>query len=477
MRDLLVALFVIAALPVSFKRPVVGLLTFSLLAYMRVQDLAWGFARFERWSFYVALAMIAGWAFQREKHPPIWTFRTGLLIFLPIWMFIGLVKAVGMEAFETANYIEYVKIIGIAVFTTMVIRRREHLRAFMWVVGGSFAFFGLKNGIAAVVSGGSLHIIQGPGGMLEDNNDFALALVMSIPIIIGLATSETNPYFRRWLKIFVPFTMLAVFATRSRGGFLSAAFGAVILVWRSKNRIGGLLVLGLGAVVGLLALPSEMFERLQTLTNVEEDGSAMGRIAAWKVAGAMIEDKPIFGVGFEQFQRNYLVYGARVHERAEGTRVAHNAYLQIWSECGTPAFLAYVLLLVMSVLAIQKLRRDANKIYARSWILSYCTALEGAFLTFMLGSTFLNRAHFDLIYHYFAIVMVFERIARAEMANPLGEYDRKKTGIGGTLRRLQGHGFRRRPGAGRGFRTTDLSPPPFRGGGGTSSFASQERGV
>ena len=63
MRDLLVALFVLGALPVSFKRPAAGMLTFSLLAYMRIQDLTWGFARDQRWSLYVALAMLAGWIF------------------------------------------------------------------------------------------------------------------------------------------------------------------------------------------------------------------------------------------------------------------------------------------------------------------------------------------------------------------------------------------------------------------------------
>ncbi|MEM7518411.1 MAG: DUF5935 domain-containing protein, partial [Planctomycetota bacterium] len=101
MRDLFVALLVLTALPISFKRPVVGILMFSLLAYMRVQDLAWGFARFERWSLYVALAMLAGYAAQREKHGPIWTFRTGLLLFMPVWTFLGLIVAIGAKAFQS----------------------------------------------------------------------------------------------------------------------------------------------------------------------------------------------------------------------------------------------------------------------------------------------------------------------------------------------------------------------------------------
>jgi len=464
MRDLLVALFVLGMLPVSFKRPVIGLLMFSLLAYMRIQDLTWGFARFERWSFYVAIAMTAGYAFDPHKKGPIMNLRTVLLMFLPVWCFLGLFRDAGLQAFQSANYIEYVKIIAIAIFTLCVVRRREHLRALMWVIGGSFAFFGLKNGAAAVLSGGSLYIIRGPGGMLEDNNDFALALAMSIPVIVGLATSEVNPLYRKWLKFTVPLTIMSVFATRSRGGFLSTVLATFVLVWRSKSRILGLSLMGLAGVVGLFFAPPELFQRLKTFQEIESDGSAMGRLEAWSVAGEMIRDKPILGVGFNRFQKNYLEYGDRVQDRRDGTRVAHNAYLQVWSENGTPAFLAYVALLVLSILAVQRLRREAKRIYERSWILSYCTAFEGALVTFMLGSMFLNRAHFDLIYHYFAIVIVFERIAREEMRHPLRSLERnRRAAVGGTLHRITDRGFRARPQSGRrGFRRTDLGAPTYR---------------
>ena len=50
MRDLIVAGFIVATLPTCFRRPFIGLLVFTLLAYMRLQDLTWGWARYERWS-------------------------------------------------------------------------------------------------------------------------------------------------------------------------------------------------------------------------------------------------------------------------------------------------------------------------------------------------------------------------------------------------------------------------------------------
>ena len=61
MRDLIVFGIVVLSLPLAFRRPFIGLLVFSWLAYMRPQDLCWGFARYMRLSFYVGLTMIAGW--------------------------------------------------------------------------------------------------------------------------------------------------------------------------------------------------------------------------------------------------------------------------------------------------------------------------------------------------------------------------------------------------------------------------------
>jgi putative inorganic carbon (HCO3(-)) transporter len=466
MRDLIVALFGLGAIPVAFARPMAGLLAFSLFAYMRLQDLAWGFASNQRWSLFLAVAMVAGWFFQRNRAQPIWNLRTGLMAFMLVWTSISLLLATGLDTLSNSFFINFAKVIFVAVFTTALVQRREHLRVFMWVVAMSFAFYGVKSGAQALLSGGS-PILQGPGGMMKDNNDFALALAMAVPLIVGLATSEVNGYYRRWLKIFVPLTYLAVFATRSRGGFLAITLGTLVLVWRSKNRFAGLATLGTFMLLGTLVLPSDMFERLNTLKNVEADGSASGRLKAWGVAGEVIKDYPLFGVGTEQFQKHYLDYGERAGTKS-GTRVVHNAYLQIWSESGTPVFLAYVAMLAAAVLSVQRLRRRAERVYARSWISSYCTALEGALLTFMLGSVFLNRAHFDLTYHLIAMTVVLDRIASAELDAPrLAEQSRPESG--GAFRRPDRYGFDRRPSARRSFRTSRNAPTQLGGGAGFAS--------
>ena len=415
MRDLFVAGIVLGTLPYCYRRPIIGLFVFSMLAYMRLQDLAWGFARFERWSFYVAVVTFAGFMADRNKRPIVFTVRTALMSFLPCWILVGMFFAQGSAPIRYEDVIEYAKVIGVAAFTTSVIFNRSQLRMMMWVIALSFSFYGVKSGVAGVISLGQMQIIQGPGGMLADNNDFALALGTSIPIVFYLGLSEKRPILRRVAMIVVPLTLVTIMATRSRGAFLATSLGVFVMVWRSRNRLAGLSIGLCLALAAVAFAPKSYKERISTIQNYEQDGSAQGRLMAWRVAGNMIRRHPVFGVGFGRFKSNYYEHDTSSYRSPDHSKVAHNSYLQIWAECGTPAFLVYVLLLFLSVFDVQAVRRLAVRRYHSSWILNYCTMFEASLATFMLGSIFLNRAHFDLIYHYFMIVMIFGRIAREEM--------------------------------------------------------------
>ena len=464
MRDLLVSLIILSSLPFCYRRPIVGLWMFSILAYMRLQDLAWGFAKFQRWSMLVALIMLAGYVAARDKKGPIFELRTILMVFLASWIGLGHFFAQGRHPVNYAGFVEYAKIIFIAVFTSMVVRTREQLRITVWVIALSFGFYGLKNGVAGIAKGGNMYIMRGPGGMLEDNNDFALAMAMSVPLLVGLATSERNETLRKGLWGMVPLAALTVIFTKSRGGALSLFLCTMGLVWRSRNRVIGLMIGALAVGAAAMLVPKENFERLETLKDVEADGSAMGRIRAWKVGSRMAIDNPLFGVGFQRFQMNYLDYEpepTQEQRAGKGTLVAHNSYIQIVAECGFPALLTYLGLMGLCFFDIWKLRKEAKQRYAASWILSYCTMFEVILATFMLGSAFLNRAHFDLIYHYFAIILVFGQVARKQMQEeamrPLLVQNKGRRGGPLVVQPASGFGGGSVAGAsGAGFRTTPL---------------------
>ncbi|HTF87527.1 MAG TPA: putative O-glycosylation ligase, exosortase A system-associated [Planctomycetota bacterium] len=442
MRDVIFAIIMLSLVPICYRRPFIGLLTFSWLAYMRTQDLCWGFAREQRWSFLIAIVTMLGYSALR---PELWfrrNFRCYLMMTLVVLVTIGILIANMWTATQVDRWVEFTKIIAVALFTTAVVQTAAQLRVILWVIALSLGFYGVKDGLVGVLSGMRAEILVGPGGMLADNNDFALAMVMSLPMLFLIGRSEANKTLRRGVLYFItPLTVLTVMMTHSRGGFLAMAAAFSVLVWRSRNRVAGFSIGALVILCALLVAPKSYIERVESIQNYEADGSAMGRLAAWRTAINMAEANPVFGVGLTLFMRNYATY--KSGEKNEGVRVAHNSYLQIWAECGTLALGTYLLMMVLTLVGLWRIQRKARQRYFTSWITNYAVMFEATWVAFIVGSTFLNRAHFDLAYHWIALVIAFEYIADREMEDTTAYPRRMGPGLG-ELRPVEERGFAKR---------------------------------
>ncbi len=423
LRDLFVSLFVLGMLPSCFRKPFVGLCVFSLLAYMRLQDLSWGFARDIRWSFYVAIVMFAGaFVSSRERNYMARDWRCYVMLLLAAMIGVSIAIAGRYDESVISGYTEFGKIILISLFTTGIVSSRERLRLLIWVIALSFGFFALKAGLAGIATLGQLQILQGPGGMLMDNNDFALALAMGIPMMWHIASSEKRTSLRRLFYLLVPFTAVTIMMTHSRGGFLAAGTAALFLAWRGRNRYATFSTLGVIVLASAMLAPQTYTDRILSIGEYEQDASSRARLKAWGIAQEMIAERPLFGVGFSGFEREYARFDpdevTTTARRPGEVHVAHNSYLQIWAECGTLAFMLYLILLLGSFWDLRRIRREAERRYHSSWILNYASMFEASMAAFVVGGIFLNRAHFDLFYHWVALVVAFTIIARRHLADP-----------------------------------------------------------
>jgi putative inorganic carbon (hco3(-)) transporter len=442
MRDIFVSLIIFSTLPACYRRPFVGLVVFSWLAYMRVQDLAWGFARDMRWSYYVATLTFSGYVVSKErarwflKDP-----RCYMMMALAVLIFLGVFFSEPPHEVQWTRYIEYCKIVAIALFTTAIVSNRERLRVMVWVIGLSLGFYGVKCGIWGFLSGGGL-IQQGPGGMLADNNDFALALAMSVPLLFVLGLTERNRTLRRAFWFALPMTVITVGLTQSRGGFLSVSAAIGILIWHSRSRLLGISA-GLAiALVAVILMPQDYKDRLNTLRDYKSEGSAASRVRAWGIATRMAKTHPVLGVGMTKFPQHFLRHcndPTPLEKKGKAIIVAHSSYFQIWAECGTIALGLYFTMIFSCFWTLWRIRREAISRYFSSWIIHYAVMFEASLLAFCVGSAFLNRGHFDLLYQMVALVVVFAHLARREMRDetlyPM------RSGGRGEIRHVRRHGF------------------------------------
>lgn len=431
-RDIVVFLMVFGGLPFAFTRPFFGLLMFSWLAYMRPQDLCWGPARGQRFSLLVAVAMFTGF-FIYEKRPfTRWTPQLKWILLLYLWVFLSFpLNDVIWPHRQVGFLIDLAKVFAVAMFTVGLVDDKKRLDLVFWTITLSLGFYGIKGGLFGLLTGG--RILQGPGGMLKDNNDLCLAMNMVLPMFFYMGMGHRDLRVRRVCYIFVALTVVTVIITTSRGGMLTLAGVAFLFVMKSRKKLIGLSVGALGLILFLLFLPADVKERLDTLKDPAADGSAAGRLFAWGIAWKMATDNPGFGVGIENFIPKFKfytpIYLPKSFKGVASVRVTHNSYLQLVAETGFPSLFFFLVMLLSAIFMMRKLRRVSRQRDGPLWIYYYTNMVEVSLLAFMAGAFFLNRSHFDLLYHMVALAgcvyVVGMRALRGEDIGDDGAYEKE----------------------------------------------------
>jgi len=404
---MVVLAIVFATLPVIIFRPYFGLLTYSWLAYMRPQDMTFGMSRWLPLSQWVAIAMLVGIlvTLGRERLLVI-KLQTVLLILLGLWISLTVMTAVLPEMSKDV-YGHYWKAIAIALLTTGLVRDRGRFRLLYLLIPFSIGFLGAKRGLFGLLRGG-VQYNDGPGGMMKDNNSFALMLNMMLPLLVGIALTDERKWVRVTAAVLAALCVPTIFFTFSRGGLLTLCVVSALLLWRSRQRF---LVAGLmaAALLGFLAFTSEAItdkylNRASTIDNYEEDGSAQGRLNAWKTSWYVFLDYPVVGVG----PNNLAVVFQRYSPEVDRFRVAHNAYFQVLAESGLPALMLFLGAMGAALWRMELLRRLCKGSTSLQWAEVQARMLQIAIIAYMTGSMFLNTAYNEVIYHLIALTVCLE---------------------------------------------------------------------
>ena len=77
-----------------------------------------------------------------------------------------------------------------------------------------------------ILTGGNFKVYGPNGTMIADNNDFGLALVMTLPMFFFLAQMEEYRWVKRLFAFLFVGTVLAILCTYSRGALVG-----LVSVW------------------------------------------------------------------------------------------------------------------------------------------------------------------------------------------------------------------------------------------------------
>jgi putative inorganic carbon (hco3(-)) transporter len=303
----------------------------------------------------------------------------GLAAWVPLSAATAYDQAAGLAA--ALRYLTFFTLVFLVVQTLDGDRRTANRMIDVAVAAGA---------AAALVGLYGFYVDAGYGrarGPLDDPNDYAFMLAVTVPLALHRVRSASGPLHRA----FAAFALLAMFAAILASFSRSALVGlAVAGAWAAATRrvplrwtvlaVAGLAAVG---VVAYLLQPERVDTALSQKRHVARSNIDQ-RLVAWQVALEEFGSSPVLGVGPGNFEGRFEEFVLSPSPEV-GALAAHNAYLSVLAELGLPGiglFLAYL------AMAWSRLRRrfpgdqDADGLQS---------ALAAGFVVAMVGALFLTE--------------------------------------------------------------------------------------
>lgn len=401
MRDLLVTGIIFGLLPLVFKRPWIGILLWSWLGYMNPHRQTWGFAYGFPFAFIVGVVTITAFFLSREKKEMIWSRETILLLMFVGWMLFTTFFALYPD--RAWPQLDKVFKIQLMIFlTVLLIKDRHQLHWMVWVVALSLGFYGVKGGIFTILHGGAFRVHGPAGTFIGENNEIALALVMTVPLIRYLHLQETRTWVKTGLAGAMVLTGIAAIGSQSRGALLAMLAMGFFLWLKSRNKIVTGFYIFIAVAIMASILPGEWYARMDTIKDYQTDGSAQGRINAWHTAFNVATSR-ITGGGFETFNpitfRHYAPDPWNVHD-------VHSIYFEQIGEQGFIGFMMFIMLGVFAWLRARQLIRVCAHDPERKWAADLAAMIQVSLIGYATGGAFLGLSYFDLPYHLMIMIVL-----------------------------------------------------------------------
>lgn len=227
----------------------------------------------------------------------------------------------------------------------------------MWAGGGSFHLPGLATRSSAALDGAAR-----VGGTIGSPNNAGAYFAFMFAIGGAVYVSRLEARLRMLALAACLLALPALVLTLSRGAWIACLVSIVVLLLGSPGRRlspPAIAALAVTMIVVLVPLQGTISERLVH----SDEGAAASRVPLIEIAGEMISDHPLLGVG----ANNYVI----VLPDYAGGRFAdvwlssvHNKYLLIWSEAGPAALAAFVLFVAATFVRAWRARTATDPLVA-----------------------------------------------------------------------------------------------------------------
>ena len=402
MRDYVVLIFLIVCIIAAWKKPWWGVLSLAVFSYLNPHAYAWGFVR-SLPVYYVLFLVVAFRTFickDKQSLPKDWR----IPVFVMLW--IGFAISSTQAYFPDLAWQKFwivTKIYLPFYFTLVLINTRQKLFSLIITIGASIGIVAVKGGIFAILKGFSARVYGPPNTQFEENNAFAVAMLISIPLLFLWQKESLSPWVKKGIPMTIPIIYAASLSSWSRGALLTMGVLTFMLIVNSKRKYLIIPLVLISAVFVKDYLPQEWFGRMNTIETYQQDSSAMGRLIAWTDGWNHTLSHPFTGAGFEGWK--YVT-----------ERDWHSSYVEMFSEHGFIAFGLWLSLILGTLISLTSMPKKTQQVVGMEWVSNYCFMLRASLICYMVGTAFLGLSYWDLLYHLIFISVLLKKIVMDELA-------------------------------------------------------------
>ncbi|MBL6980971.1 MAG: O-antigen ligase family protein [Anaerolineales bacterium] len=427
------------AFTVSLARVDWGLLVLIFITYTRFSDVAIKFhgapSVAKSFILLLLLAIIARWIVFGDR-PEGWQKPLLLMIGYGVVGLASILYAADPQ--RTIYAIQgFVKDALIVVIVAILMRRPDQFRNVAYTLLGAGVFLGtlsiiqfasgdFGNNFWGFAQAPVMHIIgdtnsSRTSGPFGNPNDYSQIMLVLFPLALDRLWNEKS----RWLKIFNTYAAAVVLGsvilTFSRSGFVSLVLAGFVFLVYYRPKFSNIVPIMLLGFMLIPFVPREYADRMGTLSlftpgsnyNPIGEVSLRGRTSEMLVGWMMFLDRPIFGVGVENYPVYYQEYSRRVglDPRTEA-RSPHNLYLEVLAERGLLGFAFFMLILWMTYRGLREARRDFLRMEDKNYI-GLVTAFSIGVLSYFIGSIFMHSSYPRFMWLLVGISLALPQLSRA----------------------------------------------------------------
>jgi probable O-glycosylation ligase (exosortase A-associated) len=418
MRDLAFAMVWVVLFPVALWSAHIGVLLWIWVALVSPNERLYGFLSDVPFNKIAAGLTLLVLFLNREKKKFYLDATVVLIILLALVGSASAYFAIVPSDDGADLYQKMIKefLLAALIMGLMWSRHRIHMTVVVLCI--AIGFTSVIEGLEYAISGGG-HKIIGTGG-IGDNNSIALAALLIVPPLYYLTRYSALRQMRVGFMVALVVSLICVVGTFSRGGFIGLLVLFAFFIINSRQKLPAIGLAVIAAAAMWFFASSDWMTRIDTIKDVSDNGSFMGRVIAWKISTLIAIDSPLFGGGFHAVQR-YPVWNQyissidglfsfiRTPEPDGIPHAAHSIYFEVLGDLGFAGLILFLLVLAVALYNCHSVARTAKRHPELAWAGDLARMLQISLIVYMVSGAALSMAYFE---GFWIIVALLSRLKK-----------------------------------------------------------------